>query len=74
MELYYEHIWLPNEKIYMVDGKTCLVVDYHFLFLQEYSEEYHSQKEELTKQTASELGGKALFRSHSIQDELSTAS
>ncbi|KAL1518226.1 hypothetical protein ABEB36_001883 [Hypothenemus hampei] len=42
--------------------------------IKEYCEEYHREKEELARTSASDFDGKVLFRSPSIQEELHTAS
>lgn len=41
--------------------------------LQEYSEEYHAEREASAQASTSQIGGRALFRSHSIQEELLTS-
>ncbi|XP_076264321.1 obscurin isoform X24 [Rhynchophorus ferrugineus] len=66
----HENRWLlPTD--YMIKKRERNVFLGHRI--KEYSEEYHSEREESAQASASQIGGKALFRSHSIQEELSTA-
>ncbi|KAF7281172.1 hypothetical protein GWI33_005044 [Rhynchophorus ferrugineus] len=66
----HENRWLlPTD--YMIKKRERNVFLGHRI--KQYSEEYHSQREESAQASASQIGGKALFRSHSIQEELSTA-
>ncbi|XP_066256138.1 obscurin isoform X9 [Euwallacea similis] len=66
----HENRWLlPTD--YMIKKRERNVFLGHRI--KEYCEEYHSQREASAQSSTSELGGKALFRSHSIQEELLTS-
>ncbi|XP_066148174.1 obscurin isoform X4 [Euwallacea fornicatus] len=66
----HENRWLlPTD--YMIKKRERNVFLGHRI--KEYCEEYHAQREASAQSSTSELGGKALFRSHSIQEELLTS-
>ncbi|XP_060519331.1 obscurin isoform X9 [Cylas formicarius] len=66
----HENRWLlPTD--YMIKKRERAIFLGHRI--KEYSEEYHSEREALARASTSQLGGKAIFRSHSIQEELLTA-
>ncbi|XP_050295068.1 obscurin-like isoform X13 [Anthonomus grandis grandis] len=63
----HENRWLlPTD--YMIKKRERNVFLGHRI--KEYSEEYHGEREELAQSSTSQMGGKALFRSHSITEEL----